>query len=92
MADKLEIIVIRESFIQSLLSDASTFGFLVGGVAINNAWLGGTMFLNIVLGVMLFATLLARLLRKGKDYRKSPDEAIAYIQKIRAEMYGKMEG
>lgn len=77
---KLEFIVIRENFADSIKSDVCTFGFLFGGFAINHWMMGGSATVNVIIGVMLLFSLCGKLLGHG---RMSPDEAIAFIEKLR---------
>jgi hypothetical protein len=78
---KLEIIVIRETFAESIKSDVCTFGFLLGGAWINHWLIGGSAVVNVIIGLMMILTLCGKLLGRG---RMSPDEAIAFIEKLRS--------
>lgn len=75
---KIDIVVIHETLWQSILNDLCSVGFLVGAVAINR-WLIDSNFLNGCIALLFVLGLWSRFQSYTK-LRKTPDQAIKYIQ------------
>jgi hypothetical protein len=78
---KIEFVIIHESLWRSLLNDATTFGFLLGSVAINEWLMGGSGFLNGMIAVMLVLHLFSRHHAYTK-MKKTPEQAIRFIREM----------
>lgn len=76
---KPKIICVRESFAQSVLSDLSTFGFVVGSVWFNQTFCGGSYFLSAIILIMFILFIIGRIGGKAKRFMTA-DEAIAYLK------------
>lgn len=63
---------VRESFLQSVLSDSATFGFLLGSIWFNQVFIGGSYFLNGIILVMFIIFLFA------KSKKRTEKEGIFY--------------
>jgi hypothetical protein len=77
MSDK--IIYFRESLLQSVLGDLSTFGMLCGSVWFNHAYVGGSYFLNGVILVMFIIFLMSKV-GDRKSVFTSKEELIKHLQ------------
>ena len=75
-----EIIFYRESFLDSLLSDISTFGFLLFAFWFNYKFVGGSYFLNGIILVMFLMVLSAKVGEKKKVF-VSKEELLNYVNK-----------
>ena len=75
-----EIIIFKESLLQSILSDIFTFAVIVFGVWFNVHYCGNSYFLN---GVLLCCWLIAVFSKANSKAKKfySPKDAIAYLEK-----------
>ena len=78
MKKETEIIFFRESFIQSFLSDLTTFSFMCGSVWFNYKFVGGSYFLN---GMILIIFMLFVYLKNNSEYFKSKKELLDYLLK-----------
>lgn len=74
-----KIIIYRESFIQSLLSDISTFGVLVGSFAVNHYFIGSKFLGGFIFIVFLFFVIGKTSARKNTFTDKQ--KAIDFINK-----------
>jgi hypothetical protein len=72
------IYFLREGLLQSVASDVVTFSMLVGSVWFNNAFVGGSYFLNAIILVMFMFFLLAKT--SGKKVFYSRNELIKHLQ------------
>lgn len=75
-----EIIFLRESFIQSLLSDIVTFGSLAGMLLFNYYFLGNSGIVQVIIGIMLLVTSISRSNKQIKRFN-SKQEIIDYLNK-----------
>jgi len=78
--DDKTIIIFRESLVQSILSDAGTYGFMIGTVWFNQKFIGGSYFLNGIILVMLTFFLFAKAKHKLKTFT-SKKQIIDYLNK-----------
>lgn len=78
MKEKTEIIFLRESFIQSLMSDIVTFGSLAGMFYFNYRFLGDSVVIQIIIGVMLLVTSFSRSNKQIKRF-DSREDLINYL-------------
>lgn len=62
-----EYILFRESFVQSLLSDVSTFGTLMFSFWFNKNYIGSSL-INIVILIIIVVTALGRTMGKSKRF------------------------
>ena len=74
-----EVYYIREGFIQSIVSDLVTFGFLVGSVWFNMEFVGGSYFLNGVILIMFIFWIIGKGKSRIKKFN-SNEELIKYLQ------------
>lgn len=75
---KTEIILMRESFMESAASDAVTCGFLAGSVWFNESYCNGSVFMNAVILTLFLMFMFSR--RKSKDRTFfSYEEAIMFL-------------
>jgi len=77
MEKELKIIILRESLIQSVITDAFTFGFLIFTTWFNYAFIGGSQYVYAIILVM-FIMFLMQTSRVKKFYSKK--DAIKYIE------------
>ena len=76
----LKIIVLRQGWIASTLSDIQTFGFMVGGFALNSLYIGNNDWLNACLFFTFFLWAFSKAISKSKSktvYTKQ--DAIQYV-------------
>lgn len=71
---------VRESYWQSLASDATTFGFLVGSVWFNEKFIGGSLFLNGIILIMFILWMFAKTSKKGKVFA-TESELLEHLKK-----------
>lgn len=74
-----KIIYFRESYLQSLYADLTTYAFLVGSVWFNQKYCGGSYFLNGIILVMLLSLWVGRAKRKMCTFT-SKQELIDHLQ------------
>ena len=79
---KTKYIVLKESFIQSVMSDIVTFGLLSFCIWFSQ----DSRFWSAIVFFMFFFFIIQMALRKAKDdYCTSPEELIEYANKLIAE-------
>ncbi len=72
-------IVIHESLGSSILKDFGTIGALVSGVLLNNWLVGGSVFLNGVLVLLLFLFIAAKA--SGKEIATNRSDALNLVDR-----------
>lgn len=78
---KEQIILIRESLIQSVVSDAVTFGIPAFLAYLNHAFLGNAVVYQVLIFCVFFLSVLARL-GNSRQIFKSRKEAIQYLESL----------
>jgi len=82
MKTETKIVIIKESLLQSILSDVVVFGILVGSLSISHL-LVGSAFLDSILIVLLISFGL-NVINKNNTYG-TVEEAIKYLEGLRDE-------
>ena len=77
---KTEFIIIRESAIQSIVSDIFTFALLFGFCAVNHFWFADNQFTYFIQLLMVVAILFARSSNKRNKFN-TQQEAIDFLNK-----------
>lgn len=77
---KTKIIYFRESLLQSILADATSFGFLLVSYYLNYRFIGGNNFVDVILFIIFFTFTLGRSTKKGREFT-SYKEMLKYIFK-----------
>lgn len=74
-----QIVIVRERFVESLLSDSVTLGMLAFLPWFNHRFCGGSGFIDAAIGFAWFVTLNVKASGKIKSLRKTPAEARAWL-------------
>lgn len=57
---KTKVYYVRESFVQSLLADMVSFGFLIGMFFVNEYWLSSKWYIDIFIMLLFFMLAIAK--------------------------------
>ncbi len=68
MSEIKEYIYFRESLLQSVLADASSFALLMGCFWFNYNFIGGSKFVNAVILIMVLMAISAKVTSKFKKF------------------------
>ena len=79
MSEKVKTIILKESLPGSIISDATTFGFICFSFWFNQSYVNGSYFVNGLLLVMLIIWLFAKH-ENHKITFTSIDDAIRYLE------------
>ncbi|GJM01928.1 MAG: hypothetical protein DHS20C08_04290 [Rhodomicrobium sp.] len=78
------IIIMRESFAQSVVSDLTTFGIMIAAIAIDTFYIGGSTFYKVFFAVMFTIYLLGKASNLKNSFHTKKD-AIEYIEGLEGE-------
>lgn len=73
MKKEKEIIYYRESWLSSIISDANTFGMLIGGFYLNETFCNGNNWLSAILTIIFITTVASKGAAKCKRFYSYKD-------------------